>query len=291
MGLFATVRSIVEVEEYTPEAAKAIEALAIIDDPSPFWPYILLAKTRYAELIGRPVESLACIEAAELLHSPEEGSFAYDVLVARRIEALIVATQVSSARAVYEQRAMDAPHCRVAYMGLLCGERNFAAIDQELASLLTAPNLTAAQRAQAETFSALGGLVRDGAIPEYIAPGLGQALSLRAHRRVVLMFPPLIRDALEPYLSADLLEDWRRYQIRIRLWDREHVEVIGSLTQREMAMLRNLDLGRSYAEIAALEHLSVNTVKSHMKTLYKKLGVSTSSDALHVGRRWGLLGP
>ena len=288
-GLWATARAIMEVEEHTPEADEAVAALARIEDQEPFWPYTLLARTRYAELNGQAGDSLALIESAVRLYSPEVGSFAYDVLTARRIEALIWAGRIAAARSVYEDRAVDAPHCRVASLALLCGEQNYSAIDRQLGDLVGTPNLTSAQRVQAQSFSALGSYLRDGAVPDYDAPGLGRTLSLRANRRVALMFPPLLRDALEPYLSAELVDDWQRHVVRNRLWDREEREAVGSLTQRQVAMLQHLDHGRSYAAIAEAEHVTVNTVKSHLKLLYKKFGVSNSADALAFARRWGLL--
>lgn len=288
-GLYATARAIAEVEEYTPDCDEAVAALDRIEDPAPLWPYILLARTRYAELIGRVADSLAFIESADLSYAPEPGSFAHDVLVARWVEALIVAARLNTARSIYDERASDSPHCQVAALALLCGEQDYSAIDRRLGPVVATPNITAAQRVQAESFNALGQFVRDGAIPDYDAPGLGHALSLRAHRRVVLMFPPVLRDALEPYLSAELLDQWRHHRTRLRLWGRESEENLRTLTQRQIAMLDHLDQGRSYGEIAAAEQVSVNTVKSHLRQLYKKLGVSNSSDALVVARRWGLL--
>lgn len=290
-GLHAAARAIVEVEEHTPECDDAVAALDRIEDQAPLWPYILLAQTRHAEVIGRSSDSLALIESAESIYSPEAGSFAYDVLVARRIEALIISARLPAARAVYEDRAFDAPHCRVASLALLVAEHDFDTLDRKLGAVLAVPNLTTAQRVQAQAFAALGGCVRDHAVPDSEAPGLGYVLSLRAHRRVALMFPSLLFDALDPYLSQDLRDDLQRRVLKIRLWDRGPVELIRSLTPRQVAMLRHLDHGLSYAEIAETEQLSVNTVKSHLKKLYKRLGASTSSNALVLARQWGLLDP
>ncbi|MFV0434747.1 MAG: response regulator transcription factor [Leucobacter sp.] len=288
-GLYAAARAIAEVEECTPDCDEAVAALERVEDPAPLWPYILLARTRYAELVGRVADSLAFIKSADLIHSPEPGSFAQDVLVARRVEALIVAARLTSARAVYDERASDAPHCSVASLALLCGEQNYSEIDRQLGSVLARPNVTSAQGIQAEGFHALGQCVREGAIRDTEAPGLGYALSLRAHRRVALMFPPLLRDALEPYLSADLLHQWQQHHTKLLLWGREQNMALSTVTPRQVEMLRHLDRGCSYGEIAAIDQVSVNTVKSHLKLLYKRLGVSTSSDALAVARRWGLL--
>ncbi len=54
----------------------------------------------------------------------------------------------------------------------------------------------------------------------------------------------------------------------------------GCLTDRERALLRLLPSHLSYAEMAAELHLSVNTVKSNLKALYRKLGATTRSEAV-----------
>lgn len=59
----------------------------------------------------------------------------------------------------------------------------------------------------------------------------------------------------------------------------ENAAIAGSdaLTRRESAVVRAALSGRSNAEIAADHHVSVNTVKTHLRTAYRKLGVSNRS--------------
>ncbi|WP_271985755.1 helix-turn-helix transcriptional regulator [Pseudoclavibacter terrae] len=57
------------------------------------------------------------------------------------------------------------------------------------------------------------------------------------------------------------------------------------LTERERVVLRHLLQSRKLNDIAAIEHVSPNTVKSQLRTLFKKLGVSSRDDAIKVGRR------
>jgi LuxR family transcriptional regulator, maltose regulon positive regulatory protein len=56
------------------------------------------------------------------------------------------------------------------------------------------------------------------------------------------------------------------------------------LTERERAVLRQLPTLRSNQEIAATMHVSVNTVKTHLKSLYRKLGVASRREAVRRGR-------
>ena len=52
------------------------------------------------------------------------------------------------------------------------------------------------------------------------------------------------------------------------------------LTAREADVLELLRLGRSNAEIAAELHVSVETVRTHVRRIYRKLGVRTRRELL-----------
>jgi LuxR family maltose regulon positive regulatory protein len=62
------------------------------------------------------------------------------------------------------------------------------------------------------------------------------------------------------------------------------------LTDREMEVLVHLPTLMSNAEIADGLHLSVNTVKTHLKAVYRKLGVEGRRQAVARGRELQLLG-
>jgi DNA-binding CsgD family transcriptional regulator len=53
-----------------------------------------------------------------------------------------------------------------------------------------------------------------------------------------------------------------------------------ALTQREIQVLQLLARGCSYGEIARRLHVSINTVATHIKKLYLKLGVHTAAAAV-----------
>ncbi|MFT4235905.1 MAG: LuxR C-terminal-related transcriptional regulator [Microbacterium sp.] len=61
------------------------------------------------------------------------------------------------------------------------------------------------------------------------------------------------------------------------------------LTPREREILRRLVGGRSRPEIANDLFISLNTLKTHMRTLYRKLGATTRADAVRNAEREGLL--
>jgi LuxR family maltose regulon positive regulatory protein len=62
-----------------------------------------------------------------------------------------------------------------------------------------------------------------------------------------------------------------------------------ALSEREAALLPLLAGTLSLREIGAVMHVSVNTVKTHSRLLYRKLDVTSRDDAVHRARQLGLL--
>jgi DNA-binding NarL/FixJ family response regulator len=62
-----------------------------------------------------------------------------------------------------------------------------------------------------------------------------------------------------------------------------------SLTERELQVLRGMSQGKSNAEIGRSLFLSEDTVKTHARRLFRKLGAADRAQAVAVGFRWGLV--
>ena len=65
--------------------------------------------------------------------------------------------------------------------------------------------------------------------------------------------------------------------------------VIERLTQRERTVLQLLKGTDSLSEISEQLCISLNTLKSHIKAIYRKLGVSRRHDAVTKARELGLI--
>jgi LuxR family maltose regulon positive regulatory protein len=65
--------------------------------------------------------------------------------------------------------------------------------------------------------------------------------------------------------------------------------VVDPLTERERIALRYLPTSLSNAEIAAELYVSVNTVKTHQRAVYRKLGATGRREAVRRARELGLL--
>ena len=68
--------------------------------------------------------------------------------------------------------------------------------------------------------------------------------------------------------------------------DRNDVE---DLSAAELNVLRLLGSDLSQREIASELQLSFNTIKTHIRNIYRKLGVATRSEALARARRLSLV--
>ncbi len=65
--------------------------------------------------------------------------------------------------------------------------------------------------------------------------------------------------------------------------------LVEDLTERELAVLRHLPSALSQREIASELYVSLNTVKTHCRAIYRKLGVDGRKTAIQVARDHDLL--
>lgn len=79
--------------------------------------------------------------------------------------------------------------------------------------------------------------------------------------------------------------------VEARLGPATLAEAPAALSPRELEVLRLLAGERSQREIAASLHVSVNTLKTHLRQVFRKLGASSREEAVARARAAGLLEP
>jgi LuxR family maltose regulon positive regulatory protein len=108
-------------------------------------------------------------------------------------------------------------------------------------------------------------------------------------RAPLLVLAPDLTDLLET--RADELAPHQG--LALELVDRARTSpapaYVEPLTERETSVLCHLPTLMSNHEIAEVMHVSVNTVKTHLKSLYRKLGVASRREAVLRGRALELL--
>jgi LuxR family maltose regulon positive regulatory protein len=92
---------------------------------------------------------------------------------------------------------------------------------------------------------------------------------------------------VDPGLS-DLVDDVTSYLSAVSS-DVPSGDLTAPLTDRELMILRFLPTMMTNTEIASELYVSVNTVKAHLKHIYRKLDVDTRRQAVHRARELGLL--
>jgi LuxR family maltose regulon positive regulatory protein len=106
--------------------------------------------------------------------------------------------------------------------------------------------------------------------------------------------PTTLRAARETLASCEdpgrLPELIERAELRLRGRQKgPRREIAGDLSDRELAVLRLMPSGSSLRDIAAALYLSQNTVKTHTRAIYRKLGATSREQAVVRGRELGLL--
>ena len=82
------------------------------------------------------------------------------------------------------------------------------------------------------------------------------------------------RAFLDPTVAATVLNHFKRNEMPIK------GEKKAQLTQRELEVLKWMAAGYTDHKIAESLYISEHTVRSHIKTLYRKMGVSSKSQAV-----------
>ena len=101
----------------------------------------------------------------------------------------------------------------------------------------------------------------------------------------------LVKDASREELSAMVTQALADSSAR-RSAPRARPDSAGGmpvLTERELQVLRGMGRGRSNSEIGKELYLSEDTVKTHARRLFRKLGAADRAQAVAKGFRWGLV--
>jgi LuxR family maltose regulon positive regulatory protein len=161
-------------------------------------------------------------------------------------------------------------HCIEAYAAARRGDRASADQAAGRARIMLGRMSSLVPRAMAQGWLALA----DAAVQLGDEPAARAALQVAGDRLVE-----------EP--DAVVLHDWHD-EVRTRL-DRRRGDTRPALSAAEQRVLRMLPTHRSLGEIGELLFVSRNTIKTHTLSIYRKLGVSSRSEAVDEARRLGLI--
>jgi LuxR family maltose regulon positive regulatory protein len=88
-------------------------------------------------------------------------------------------------------------------------------------------------------------------------------------------------------LPSEWMDRLRRATTVVQPGISANLSLVEPLTVRERDVLRFLPSRLTLKEIAAELYVSVNTLKFHLKVIYRKLGVNSRAEAAELARSWG----
>ncbi len=119
-----------------------------------------------------------------------------------------------------------------------------------------------------------------------------QALAIAAPTQLLRPFvdaSPAVQELLRSDLDRLARADGLAARVVRFLGSADDTGEVPTLTPAEARVLRELPSLLTALEIATAQGVSVNTVKTHLRALYRKLDVSGRREAIEVARRHGLL--
>lgn len=272
---------------------------------------LLEAASQGAEEMGRPsLLSLVAVEQAQCCAATGDvgGAFAWmdkaRVCLVRRSESVEMYLNLRRARLavqLHDERAADflaelptssATLLLQARCALGIGDRTLA---DGLLEGVDQASLTRRQQVELAISSALIALNRD----DDLAVGhLKEALALARPERLVRTIIDLGPGLNDLFALLPVGRGRDDYLQRLAL--EAQASIVASagppltlmrdpLTEREQVVLRYLSSRLTYKEIASFLYVSLNTLKSHVRAVYRKLDVETRPEAIEVARALHLL--
>lgn len=237
---------------------------------------------RWLLAVGRAEEAVAVIDDLQSRIDFAACRGYADRLLGVEAEALAALDQVGAALRLLQRME---PSPRVRLLRARFGRLGSAEVRRSLADRaewpvierLQAEALVLAHRDDPDVAGDLRTLLAECAESGWVLPlvGVGPAVD-RLLRSVPL-------DTLHPTLAAASAVAPPPSSIA------RHVAGTVTLTERERTLLELLPTHLSYADIGERLYLSVNTVKTNLKSLYRKLAARTRAEAVESAQRHGLL--
>ncbi|RDV44972.1 LuxR family transcriptional regulator [Leifsonia sp. ku-ls] len=282
-ALLKTARSILDLDTIDREEAARRATAPWRDtgaDPAPQWVAAAAARAMLHWLSGYPGRALASLEHTAKLHGREGRTIAVRSALAPLRAALQLALgHPDAAVAVLDRDATRsvARALEQARIELVLGRHGAALAQLRSVSVAELPTRELAEAAALEAAALLR--FSTGPRVEAIVDHLGSVLAATGLRLPLRMLPASdfgrVSDALAAAGYGEALGLHRLVPLLPGIAEE-------MLTRRETAVLTALLEHSSHAAIAAALNVSVNTVKSQLRSVYRKLGVSTRDEAIAV---------
>ncbi|MGM7678815.1 response regulator transcription factor [Microbacterium sp. A94] len=272
--------ALISADRMTADLDEKISALEPYDSIEVTWPFALLARTRALLAHDHPHEALEALQLASQTHAARPGSFASDVMTSAAVEALTAAEEFGSARKILAQ---DGAHqglfTQLTAVRLALHTDDFGSAANGIRILSNDPTLGLGQRVECALLAAWLQCARAGDLDEYTAAKVARWGANPDHRRLFASVPSVLIERVTARVPAQSSES-----MTANISDLQHVLLRSrpQLTGREKRVLEAITTHGTTAAIARALHVSPNTIKSQLRSLYRKLGCSTRQEAIRI---------
>ena len=275
----AVVASLIALERASASGEIDPEALSGLESTAFSWAFATLARARHSILLGRPIEALETVRVASGTHHVQDGTLPADILARAYIEVFLLLGLVSAAEESALSVRTPGPMLisQLTRLDLIRGDVDAAA---ERLRAIGSTRLISPVNETEITCLRVWEMVARGAVSADLARRFALVALNPDLRRVVRMVPRWVVDEVRPLVPANLREDFEAAKAQIAF-----VELGQSsphLTDSERRVIAVLPQHERIADLAAALFLSPNTVKTHLNSLYRKLGVSSRREAIEM---------
>jgi DNA-binding CsgD family transcriptional regulator len=278
--------AIIEIERWGDGVLRSMSQLDPIESVDVVWPFILLARGRYALARQLPSEALEAVNLANQSHRDDPSSVASEIATSVSVEAFLALDNSSAARDVLESGGGDGAAVELCRVRLAISENEIDYARLRANALGSRGALTPAERNELELLSGWIDLLEHGQMSIGRAENIARAAISGDNSRILTTVPLIVIEAVASRLDSQLA--WTFSSRTRTLMYRPHQPVRPSLTDGQLRVLRALTPDGTIAEIAAALYLSPNTIKTQLRSVYRKLGVTSRSDAIAARGRYGL---
>lgn len=276
--------------EGSADALIALERAASIDlfdptllsslEPTAFtWAFVTLARVRHAFLRGHPTDAFEVARVAASTHHVQDGTLPADILTRTYIEVFLQLGQeaeaAEAARLVREPGPMLVS--QLTRLDLVVGDLDAAA--ERLREMGSTRLISPVSEAEV-TCLRVWEMVARGALSTDAARRFASVgLNPDCHR-VIRMVPRWVVESARTHMPDDVRGAFDAATAGMTFADLGHANL--NLTASERRVFAALPHHERVADLASALFLSPNTVKSHLSSLYRKLGVSSRREALEL---------
>lgn len=273
------------------DARHWLSLLSAAHDGDEFWAFAAHAENRYGLYWGDPVETDANLDRTWADHGDRlvEGTTAQLLLTSDAADLAIILGQLSRA-----ETALEKAPARTTWIAVSRARLALLAANPKHALLFI---LEGQARGRTERYGQLDLAVLRAATELALGRDTDATASLlRAIKQseksgVIVPFRLLPQETLESLveLHPDAAAFVARHALTGTSYLAPYQAVAGALSERELVVLRALDPGATVEQVAKKLFVASNTVKAQLRSIYRKLNVSTRTEALLVAAELGLL--